>query len=69
MGDGMGIRDVSHLLFARCKLGVPALIGLTFDLLVIAPCTLFYILTQTDTINLIASTPKLIGFIVPAGYQ
>ena len=51
----------------RRKLGVPALIGLTFDLLVIAPCALFYILTQTDTINLIASTPKLIGFIVLLG--
>ena len=51
----------------RRKLGVPALIGLTFDLLVIAPCALFYILTQTDIINLIASTPKLIGFIVLLG--
>ena len=51
----------------RRRLGVPALIGLTFDLLVIAPCALFYILTQTDTINLIASTPKLIGFIVLLG--
>ena len=51
----------------RRRLGVPALIGLTFDLLVIAPCALFYILTQTDTINLIATTPKLIGFIVLLG--
>ena len=47
--------------------GVPALTGLFFDLLLIAPLALLYLLWQADSLALIAGQPWLIGFIVLLG--
>lgn len=51
----------------RRKLGVPALIGLTLDLLLIAPCALVYIVVSTETLGMIADKPSLAGFVVLLG--
>lgn len=51
----------------RRKLGVPALIGLTLDLLLIAPCALVYIVFSTETLGMIADKPSLAGFVVLLG--
>lgn len=51
----------------RRKLGVPSLIGLMIDLFLIMPCMLLYILIQSNSIEIIASHPSLIVFIVLLG--
>lgn len=51
----------------RRRLGVPPLVGLTLDLLLIAPCALVYIVFFTDTVGLMAEMPKLAGFAVLLG--
>lgn len=53
----------------RRKLGVPSLIGLTFDLLMITPFALAYIIFATDTPAMIATKPVLIFFIVLLGFN
>lgn len=53
----------------RRKLGVPSLIGLTFDLMMITPFALAYILLATDTPAMIAAKPVLIFFIVLLGFN
>lgn len=53
----------------RRKLGVPSLIGLTFDLMMITPFALAYILLATDTPAMIAAKPALIFFIVLLGFN
>ena len=53
----------------RRKLGVPSLIGLTFDLMMITPFALAYIIFATDTPAMIAVKPVLIFFIVLLGFN
>ena len=53
----------------RSKLGVPSLIGLTFDLMMITPFALAYIVLATDTPAMIAAKPVLIFFIVLLGFN
>ena len=53
----------------RRKLGVPSLIGLTFDLMMITPFALAYIIFATDTPAMIAAKPVLIFFIVLLGFN
>ena len=53
----------------RRKLGVPSLIGLTFDLMMITPFALAYIVLATDTPAMIAAKPVLIFFIVLLGFN
>lgn len=49
--------------------GVPALIGLTLDLLLIAPCALVYIVWHSNSLAVIAQNPHLMGFIALLGIQ
>ena len=51
----------------RRRLGVPPLVGLTLDLMLIAPCALVYIVFFTDTLGLIADMPVLAGLVVLLG--
>lgn len=60
-----GTYPVYYLL--RRRLGVPALIGLTLDLLLIAPFALVYILMSTNTLTMMAARPSLAGFTVLLG--
>ena len=60
-----GTYPVYYLL--RRRLGVPALIGLTLDLLLIAPCALVYILMSTNPWAMMAARPSLAGFTVLLG--
>ena len=60
-----GTYPVYYLL--RRRLGVPPLVGLTLDLMLIAPCALVYIVFFTDTLGLIADMPVLAGLVVLLG--
>ncbi len=51
----------------RRKLGVPSLIGLLVDLIIITPCMLVYIVFFSDSPGMIAAQPSLIAFIVLIG--
>ena len=48
---------------------MPSLIGLTFDLMMITPFALAYIIFATDTPAMIAAKPVLIFFIVLLGFN
>lgn len=51
----------------RRKLGVPSLIGLLIDLIIITPCMLVYIVFFSDSPGMIAAQPSLIAFIILIG--
>ena len=51
----------------RRKLGVPSLIGLLIDLIIITPCMLVYVVFFSDSLGMIAAQPSLIAFIVLIG--
>ena len=51
----------------RRRLGVPSLVGLLLDLMIIAPCMLAYLLTQSDSLAMIDAQPSLLVFVVLLG--